>query len=329
MDVRTQRLEHALALLSRQKETDRLAGAGELVELARLDEGAEALRPHLTALTADAHPQLRAAGLAGLCRLGDTQGLRATFERGARDSDAHVRREAIRALASLEDAATGPVLARALQDADAQVRFDAAVGLAGLHDGCGVDELLGALDDKVRRFAALGALSLLAEPRARAGAERILGRRLFISDFERTQAAGLLVRLGDGAGRAHLLKRLERRRADDRGLAMELCGEHRIVEATTVLRRALADPADLFRGTAARSLGLLGDLASIDALTALSRDPSVDLGFRCDAMEGLMFLRTPEALATLHALSAEGDPELRRAANDALDWLQRHPGTSP
>ena len=329
MDAHTQRLEHALALLSRQKETDRLAGAGELVELARFSEVAETLRPHLTALTIDVHPQLRAAGVAGLSRLGDTQGLRTSFERGARDDDAHVRREAIRALASLEDVAVIPVLARALQDTDAQVRFDAAVGLAGLQDRSGVEELLLALEDKVRRFAALGALSLLSEPRARPGAERILARRLFISDFERTQAAGLLVRLGDGAGRTYLLQRLERRRADDRGLAMELCGQHRIVEATSALRRAFADPAELFRGTAARSLGLLGDVESTAALIALSRDASADLGVRCDAMEGLMFLRTPEALAALHALSADGDPELRSAANDALDWLQRHPAPTP
>lgn len=323
------RLEHAVGLLARAKESDRLAGARELLELARVEELAVALKPRLVALLDDAHPQMRAAALAGLSQLGRGGELRPTFERGARDDDPHVRREAVRALAGLEERGALPALVRALRDPDAQVRFDAAVGLAGLGDRSGTDELLAALTDKVRRFAALGALSLLAEPRARPEAERLLSRRFGVSDFERCQAAGFLFRLGDGAGRAYLLDRLSRRRADDRGLAMELCGEHRLTEATTALRDALADPRELFRGTAARSLGLLGDVASTPALEALARDPRAELGIRCDAIEGLMFLRTPEALSVLHALSADADMGLRSAANDALDWLQRHPQAAP
>ena len=204
------------------------------------------------------------------------------------------------------------------------------MGLAGLGDASGVEELLAAVEDKVRRFFALGALARLGEGRAREPAERVLRKRFFVSEFERAQAAGLLAKLGSDEGRAYLLDRIRRTRADDRGLAMELCGEHKLQEAIPPLREAMADKRELFRGTAARSLGLLGDTESLAAMVATARDAQEDLGIRCDAMEGLMFLRTPEAVAALHALSSGGESdEVREGANDALSWLQAHPEPRP
>ena len=320
-----ERLAFALELLAKSDARERVAGASELVELAHAPELASALRPAVQGLLAEADPQLRAAGTRALAALGPSPELVGTLEKCLQDPEAVVRREAARALGGMDDVAARSGLVSALADGDAQVAFEAAVGLAGLGDDRGAEVLLAAVDDKVRRFFALGALARISEPRARAKALGVLHKRLFISDFERAQAAGLLTRLGDEAGRAYLLGRLQKKRADDRGLAMELCGEHKLTEAIPLLRAALADADELFRGTAARSLGLLRDADSEGALAAVARDAATDYEVRCDAMEGLMFLRTPGALEVLHGLSAADSNEIREAANDALDWIQQHP----
>jgi HEAT repeat protein len=325
MPTPRERLEFALKLLAKRDERERHSGAAELVELAHEPEISRELRPKILELLADANPQLRAAAVRALPALGPAPDLVPRLETAAHDSEAVVRREALRSLAGLEDRSALPALAGALGDADGQVQFEAAIGLASLGDASGADVLLAAIDDKVRRFFALGALAQLGEVRAREPAERILHRRIFISEFERAQAAGLLAKLGVEEGRAYLLSRIGKRRAEERGLAMELCGQHQIAEAIPKLRQALAEKGELFRGTAARSLGLLRDPDSGPALIALARDPKEDLDTRCDAMEGLMYLRTPEAVAALHTLSSSGESEaVRSAANDALGWLQRH-----
>lgn len=326
MPTERERLDFAVQLLGRALPKERLAGAAELLELAHVHTLAGELRPHVLRLLASDEPQLRAAGARAVAALGPAPDLIALLERSAKDSDPAVRREALRSLGGLEDRAAIPALHAALRDADAQVRFEAAVGLASLGDGAGVEELLAGVEDKHRRFFALGALHRLGEERAREPARRILEKRFFMSEFERAQAAGVLAQLGDEEGKRYLLDRIGRARADDRGLAMELCGELGLSDALPALRRAMAEKRELFRGTAARSLGLLGDRESLEALRVIARDQTEDLGVRCDAMEALMFLRAPEAVATLHELSASGDtPEVREAANDALAWLQQHP----
>jgi len=325
-----ERLDFALQLLAKRDERDRHAGAAELVELAHESDIAAELRPKLLELLGEANPQLRAAATRALPATGPAPDLLSLLEKSAHDPEAVVRREALRSLGGLEDRQALPLLAAALGDADGQVQFEAAIGLASLGDASGADVLLGAVDDKVRRFFALGALARLGEPRAREPAERILRKRFFISEFERAQAAGVLAKLGLDEGRSYLLSRVRNKRAEDRGLCMELCSEHRLREAIPTLRQAMADKTELFRGTAARSLGILRDLESEPALLALARDAKEDLDSRCDAMEGLMYLRSPDAVAALHGLSSSGDSEeVRSAANDALGWLQQHPEPAP
>lgn len=326
MATERERLDFALKLLERRDPRERQAGAAELLELSHLPSLSAELRPHVLRLLASDEAQLRAAGARAIAALGPAPDLQSLLEKAARDADVAVRREAMRALGGLEERAVLPALHTGLRDADDQVRFDAAIGLSALADKSGVEVLLANVDDKHRRFFALGALMRLAEERGREPARRVLTKRFFISEFERAQAAGLLAKLGDDEGRRYLLDRVGRKRADDRGLAMELCGELKLTEALPALRTAMADKRELFRGTAARSLGLLRDADSTAALVAMARDTSEDLGVRCDAMEGLMFLRTPDALSALHALSSGGESEeVREGANDALAWLQLHP----
>ena len=299
----------------------RRSGASALVDLACEPGAGGTLIAHLVLLLSDRDPELRAAACAGLRACAPRDELAAHVEPLLRDPAAPVRREATRTLASLERASVAPQLRAALQDADAQVGFEAATGLAALRDGSGVEILLAAVDDSVRRFAALGALAQLGEARARPAAEAILSK-FFVSDFDRTQAAGVLAKLNVEAGRERLLSRLDRARAEDRGLAMELCGEHRVLAAIPALRRCLHDANDPFRGTAARSLGLLGEDPSGATLDRLASDVHEDFDVRCDAMEGLMFLGTSGALTALRRLAAEGEiPAVRSAAEDALAWL--------
>ncbi|MBS2032773.1 MAG: HEAT repeat domain-containing protein [Deltaproteobacteria bacterium] len=326
MATSKERLEFVFRLLASAQERERLTGATELIELAHEPELATDVRPKVLELLANEEPQLRAAGVRCLAALATGTDLVPLLEKAVRDTEPAVRREAARALAGLEERAAIPALSAGLSDSDAQVQFEAALGLAALNDRSGVQILLAGVDDKVRRFFALGALARLGEERAREPAQRILSKRLFMSDFERTQAAGLLAKLGSDDGKAYLLDRIRRARADDRGLAMEVCGELKLKDAVAPLREAMADKRELFRGTAARSLGLLRDADSTTALVAMARSAEEDFEVRCDAMEGLMFLRTPDALAALHALSSSGESDdVRDAANDALSWLQRHP----
>lgn len=242
---------------------------------------------------------------------------------GSADSDVRLRRSATAWLADSEAPAAIEGLRARLTDGDEQVRFEAACGLARQGRNEGYTELAHGAADAVRRFQALGALTRLGDARARPLAEKVLGS-FFATPFERTQAAGLLAKLGVESGRAALLRTLEVKRAEDRGLAMELCGELKVLAAIPALRRSLADRDDVFRGTAARSLGMLGEDPSGEGLSRIARDVKEELGVRCDAMEGLMFLGTPGARATLDALARQGqEPEVREGARDALRWLEQ------
>ncbi len=319
------RFEFALSLLAKADEGDREAGAAELVELAHGVEPGEALRPHFVKLLGDATPNLRAAGCAGLALLAHRPEAAEMLKRALRDLEAPVRREAARSLASWERADLAEVLRSALTDSDAQVAFESALGLSSLHQSSGADVLLKALDNPVRRFAALSALARICEVRAREPAERLL-KKFFASDFDRAAAAGLLAKLGVEAGRDYLLERLRKRRADDRGLAMELCGEHGVRASIPLMRQAIGDRRDPFRGAAARSLGLLGEDPSGETLGRLARDATEEIGVRCDAMEGLMFLGTAGAIAQLESLAQSGESEeVREAAREALQWRKEHP----
>lgn len=316
-----ERLAYALTLLESRDPRRRAQGVGELVDLAHDDELRAEVAARIEPLLADPQPEVRAGACAGALVSHAAEEVPGQLQLLLRDVDPRVRREAARSLASLEDAALAPALRSALSDSDAQVRFEAAVGLASLRDGAGFDELVQGAGDRIRRFTALGALALLGDDRAIPVGERALGR-LFATDFERTQAAGLLARLARPEGRSHLLTRLGKRRADDRGLAMELCGEHSIREAIPLLFKALDDPGDPFRGTAARSLGMLGAAASLERLGSLATDRAVSVEVRFDAMEGLMYLGSPEAREALCKIHLEGESEeVRDAAGDAIAFL--------
>ena len=88
----------------------------------------------------------------------------------------------------------------------------------------------------------------------------------------------------------------------DRPMAVELLGEVRAPGAKEHLLEILKDPKDPARGTAARSLGRLGDLTAETALGALLSETAAPDDLRLDAAEGLLLLGSESARDRVKAL---------------------------
>ncbi|MCI0574548.1 MAG: HEAT repeat domain-containing protein [Myxococcaceae bacterium] len=219
------------------------------------------------------------------------------------DEDPDVRIEATGQLADLVRPDARGAFAPALEDAEPLVRFEAARGMAALKHPAGMVVLVAALDDRGLRYRALGALGELGDARALPAVQRLF-RRWFLPVFEKTQAAGVLARLGDTEGGAYLLSRLGRRWTPDRAMAAELRGETRVSGARERLLELLKDRAEPARGAAARGLGRTEDPELIAPLTALLEEPGAPEDLRLDAAEGLCFLQTEEAHARVRAALA-------------------------
>jgi len=287
----------------------RREAAAQLVEAARLSDDPAPWEERGRALLGDADAEVRRAGVALLALVGGPpEQLLERIGPGLADRSASVRMEAVGQLADAARAELRPVLAAALGDQAFLVRFEAARGLAALHHPAGLDVLAEGLGQSALRFRAIGALAQLGDPRA-LGPLRRLFRRWFLDPFERTQAAGALASLGDGDGARHLLARLERRRALDRPLAVELCGEAHLTLAEAALLAILEDRTDRAWGAAARALGRLGTERAGPSLEEALADGSVPEEMRLDAAEGLVFLRGAGAreplAAALGGLAAE------------------------
>ncbi|MGO9832530.1 MAG: HEAT repeat domain-containing protein [Myxococcaceae bacterium] len=294
----------------------RREAAARLLAVARAGEAPGEWEEAARTLLSDGDAEVRRAGVALLAlQPGPPEGLAARLAPALQDGSPSVRLEAVGQLADAASPALRPVLALALQDTAFLVRFEAARGLAAIRHPAGLDVLAEGLDTPSLRFRAIGALAELGDSRALVPLRRLFGRWL-LNAFERTQAAGALALFGDTEGRAYLLSRLSRRRALDRPLAAELCGEAAVQAAEETLLAMLSDASDSARGAAARALGRLGSARAGPVLERLLQDVSVAEETRLDVAEGLVFLRGPQARGPLAAAlasvpSAEGREELR------------------
>lgn len=319
MDWRAER-ERALLMLEREKDPPLRAEAADLLfQLAAEDPSrAPEFTSVLARLLADGQPQVRRSGL-GLATLVLPQAeLIDTLTARLSETDVGVRLEAAGRLADLALPEVRGALARVLEDPIPEVRFEAARGMASLKHSAGLEILLEALDNPLLRFRALGALAELRDAKALPAVKRLFGRWL-LPAFERTQAAGVLARLGDPEGGEWLLKRTGKRWSTDRALAVELCGEVKAPQALERLRTILADPKDPCRGAAARGLGRLGEPAALPWLLALLEDPSAPEDFRLDAAEGLWLLGLPEGQARVRAAASSfSSPEARAELAELL-----------
>ncbi|MBK7860270.1 MAG: HEAT repeat domain-containing protein [Archangiaceae bacterium] len=304
-----------LALEREKKPEDRADAANQLCELA-VDVPVAARRELdavMTRLLADAQPLVKSAGLALAAQLLEPAEAEALFTRHLCDPAPRVRAEAAGRLADLALSQSRGALAAALQDAHPPVRFEAARGLAAMGHPAGLDVLVSALDDDELRFRALSALAELRDPRA-LEPTRALFRRWLLPHFDRTQAAAVLVRLGDPAGEKHLLERAAKKWSEDRPMALELLGEVKAAAAQATLEAILNDPKDAFRGAAARGLGRLGTPDAVRALSAALATADDEL--KLDLAEGFLLIGTDEAKALAKGIVVQG-PEAR-AELDAL-----------
>ncbi len=239
------------------------------------------------------------------------------------DEESLVRLEATGRLADLARPDSRGTLAQALEDPIFEVRFEAARGMAALKHPAGLEVLIQALDEELLRFRALGAIAELGEARALPAVQRLF-RRWLLPGFDRTQAAGVLAKLGDSEGATWLLERSRRRRwswAQDRALAVELCGEVKAPGALERLHAILVDPKDDCRGAAARGLGRLGDPKALPWLLALLDEPGVHEDYRLDAAEGLWVLGIPEGRDRVRAVLPSFSQESRAELSELIQEM--------
>ncbi len=323
-DFRAQR-DAALVILEGQRPApERVAAADELCELAaeHLDSEEE-FSAALVKLLADAQPEVRARGLELACLLlSPREAADLCAVRLGDDSDV-VRLEAAGRLADLAIPEARGYLARALQDPVKAIQFEAARGMAALHHSAGLEVLVAALDDGALRFRALGSLAELNDPRALPAVRRIFDKWL-LPPFEKTQAAGVMARLGAEEGATYLFRRVKKRWTQDRALALEILGEVQAAGAYEVLHACLVDPKDTCRGAAARGLGRLRDLRAAESLRAVLADTTLGEDLRLDAAEGLLHLRDEASRAAVQAAAstfttAEGAAELAELLEGAAE----------
>ncbi|PTL78158.1 HEAT repeat domain-containing protein [Vitiosangium sp. GDMCC 1.1324] len=314
------RAERDRALLALERERDpgiRSEAAELLFHLAAEDTSrAPEFSAALTRLLADKQVAVRRTAVGMATVVLSAEELPGFLASRLADEESVVRVEAAGRLADLARPDCRGTLAQALEDPVFEVRFEAARGMATLKHPAGLDVLIEALDEELLRFRTLGALAELGDARALPAVQRLFHRWL-LPAFDRTQAAGVLAKLGDPEGATWLLKRSERRRwlwAQDRALAVELCGEVKAPGALERLYAILSDRKDDCRGAAARGLGRLGDPKALPWLLALLDEPGAHEDYRLDAAEGLWVLGVPEGRdrvrAVLPAFSAEARAEL-------------------
>ncbi len=316
-DWRAER-DRALLALEREKNPAARAEAAEVLFLLAAED--TSLAPEfsevLVRLLADKQVAVRRTAVGMATVVLSAEELPGFLAARLADEESLVRLEAAGRLADLARSDCRGTLAQALEDPVFEVRFEAARGMAALKHPAGLEVLVQALDEELLRFRALGALAELGDARALPAIQRLF-HRLLLPAFDRTQAAGVLAKLGDSEGAKWLLKRTERRRfnwAQDRALAVELSGEVKAPGALERLRTILFDPKDACRGAAARGLGRLGDPQALPWLLALLDEPGVHEDYRLDAAEGLWLLGIPEGRdrvrAVLPAFSQEARAEL-------------------
>jgi HEAT repeat protein len=323
MDWRAERDRALLVLEREQRPQARAEAAAVLSELVEEDlSRAPEFSAVLTRLLADTQADVRRSGVRlGMMVLPPSE-VAGMLTARLSDADVGVRLEATGQIADLALPELRGALAPMLEDPSPEVRFEAARGMAALKHSAGLEILVAALDNEHLRFRALGALGELGDTRALPAVKRLFGKWL-VPHFERTQAAGVLAKLGDPEGAEHLLKRTQKKWSPDRPLAVELCGEVKVPGALERLRAILEDPKDVCRGAAARGLGLLGDPKALPWLLVLLEDTSAHEDFRLDAAEGIWRLGLPEGQARVRAaVPTFTSPEARE---ELADLLQEKP----
>ncbi len=338
----SQQIESVIQRLRTGRAETRIEARDLLLEWAEDEVHKEPLLALLAPLFADPDPFLRSTAVWGYSLLQAENSLERLlhFEN---DPDPLVRGSLAAAISAigtgldadnkLKVAEVGEILLRLLNDRQFEVRFAAAQGLAKMHNPAGAPVLVEGLTNRQLRLDALMSLLTVGDQQTIPGVRRCF-RKLFASGFERVAAAGVLARLGDEEASYWLVERIRQRRnfgsmggiggGAERGLAIEIAGELKLLAATDALHATLRDRADLFRGAAARSLGRMQEERWIEEFASILTDESEDDDVRMDVAEGLMLLGTSKAQEALKvAALTVNNKEVGGAVREILESVER------
>ena len=158
----------------------------------------------------------------------------------------------------------------------------------------------------------------MGDKRAEAPVRKVFGRWM-LPAIDKVAAAGVLTRLGDPAAKDALLKEMQRKRSDVRGLAMEIAGELKVAEAVPILEAVFRDQLDEYRGSAAMGLGSMKQERFTRDFESVLRDEAQTEDLRGDVAWALQLLGTDDALRALKdASTAVKDDRVREDIHHAL-----------
>jgi HEAT repeat protein len=280
-------------------------------------EARQAFANRLDDLLADDEPAVRAAAVYAVRLLTPSEAERHQSAVLAllADPAAQVRTTAVSTAAGLPGETARAQVRAVLLSNEEPMRFMAACALSERGDSAGLPELVAALREDHRRQEALTAITSLGDPAALPDVVALFEEES-LGEFDRTQAAAALRRLGDSRGSDHLCARIAEG-SDDAPIAAEWAGRLGMAEAIAVLEEAAGREGDPARGAALRALGRLQAAGAEDRLLALLRSAEQAEDLRMDAAEGLAELGSPQALEALATLSRE-DGELGSLCRELL-----------
>jgi HEAT repeat protein len=219
------------------------------------------------------------------------------------DPSAQVRTTAVATAAGLSGEAARTQVRAVLASVEEPMRFMAACALSDRGDSAGLPVLVAALREDHRRQEALTAITSLGDPAALPDVVALFEQES-LGEFDRTQAAAALHRLGDPRGSDHLCARIAEG-SDDAPIAAEWAGRLGAAAAVPILEEAAGREGDPARGAALRALGRLQAPGAEERLLALVQSPEEAEDLRMDAAEGLAEVGSAQALEALATLSRE------------------------
>lgn len=259
------------------------------------------------------------------------------LERLLRDPDRGVRRRAALAAGRVGSSAVVPTLIELMNDAEPEVRQMVAFALGLIGDRLALERLLAALHDSssLVRARAAEALGRIGDPRAAGPVSEMVRAAVpvdaplvavrgddpgAVTDpwFEARLGLFALADLKDRQAAESVLLRVGQARFDwwaATWVAMRL----ELPSLRPVLALGLSSEDARSRAFAARGLGALRDVASVDRLVGLTRD--TDRTVQVHALRALAAIGDRRGNAAAGALLASSDPTLVREALQALATL--------
>lgn len=265
--------------------------------------------------------------------------------------DLEIRKAAAIALGRIGDARAAPALVEVLEEEDAEMVIAASDALAKIGDPRAFESLLTRVGDPhaAVRQAVVGALNSLgspempgrvlpllsdADPNVRESAVKIAGyfgyaecadllleRCLDADERVRRAAVEHLPYLEDERATPALIRALRHETPKVRAAAAAAMAQAEGPEVSTHLIEALADEDSWVRYFAARSLGRQEVSESTEALATLAQSERAN-HVRIAAVEALGHIGGEAAARAVSPLVKSGEPDLARAAEDALAMMK-------